>query len=64
MAVKKKFWSYPTNTTSSTTFLWKQGNVGCYEYHFLTKGMDKSCFFVVQVVLIGKKMYERNRPYR
>ena len=39
-----------------------KANVGCYEYHFLMKGIDKSCFLVVQVVLVGKKMYERNRP--
>ena len=38
-----------------------KANKGCYEYHFLTKGIDK-CFLVVQVVLVGKKMYERNRP--
>ena len=41
-----------------------KANVGCYEYHFLTKGIDKSCFLVVQVVLVRKKMYERNRPLK
>ena len=34
-----------------------------HEYQFLTKGIDKRCFLVVQVVLVGKEMYERNRPY-
>ena len=32
-----------------------------HKYHFLTKGNDISCFLVAQVV-VGKKMYERNRP--
>ena len=31
-------------------------------YHFLMKGMEKSFFLVVQVVLVGSFVYQRNAP--
>ena len=49
-------------STTSTTLpsSGSKANVGCYEYHFLTKGINNRYFLVVQVVLVGKKMYEWN----
>ena len=39
-----------------------KANVGCYEYHFSMKGIDKRCFLVVQVVLVGKECMKGTDP--
>ena len=39
-----------------------KANVGCYEYHFLMKGIDKSCFLVVQWYLQEKKCMKGTDP--
>ena len=43
-------------------FLWKQGIHR--KYHFLMKGMDKSFLLVVQVILVGSFVYQRNAPLK
>ena len=52
----------PTVTCTTKKFCLKEIAVASYEYHFLMKGMDKSFFLVVQVVLVGSFVYQRNAP--